>query len=154
MPWIAMLLTAAFYAVWGWQLLRLLQDIPLLAQMRRLYVHLLEVEDDQIRATEFSDIVDRVVRLHATHPIIADRLDAHTIANRIVRRENYLVALFNKDIFNVEPCSFFYNLRESALSDPPCFVPKKPGFCPRSAGRWRWPADSNTPCRLRVADRV
>lgn len=31
----------------------------------------------------------------------ADRLDAHDIANRIMREENYLVALFNKDILDL-----------------------------------------------------
>jgi autophagy-related protein 9 len=30
-----------------------------------------------------------------------DRLDAHDIANRIMREENYLVALFNKEILDL-----------------------------------------------------
>ena len=29
------------------------------------------------------------------------RLDAHNIANRIMRQENYLIALFNKDLLNL-----------------------------------------------------
>lgn len=31
----------------------------------------------------------------------SSRLDAHEIANRIMRRENYLIALFNKDVLDL-----------------------------------------------------
>lgn len=33
--------------------------------------------------------------------LIIKRLDAHAIANRILRKENYLIALFNKDILDL-----------------------------------------------------
>lgn len=36
------------------------------------------------------------------------RMDAHDIANRVMRRENYLIALFNKDILDLTiPIPFF-----------------------------------------------
>lgn len=35
------------------------------------------------------------------HPICVDRLTVHDITNRIMRKENYLIALFNKDILNI-----------------------------------------------------
>ena len=37
---------------------------------------------------------------HTSHSITA-KLDAHDIANRIMRQENYLIALFNKDLLDL-----------------------------------------------------
>ena len=55
-------------------------------------------------------IVTRLSALRATHPsslssarpgVPTSRLDAHDVASRIMREDNYLVALFNKDVLNL-----------------------------------------------------
>lgn len=100
--WWMMLLGLGFIIVWSWQVVRTVQEIPSLLRMQRFYNQLLKVSDKQLLSTEFSDIVIKIVELQESHPISVDRLDAHDIALRIMRRENYLIALFNKDVFNVE----------------------------------------------------
>lgn len=37
----------------------------------------------------------------ATHQSVTAKLDAHDIANRIMRQENYLIALFNKELLDL-----------------------------------------------------
>ena len=61
-----------------------------------------------IQTIPWHAIVSRLSALRATHPsalasragahagIPIERLDAHDVANRIMREENYLIALFNK----------------------------------------------------------
>lgn len=57
-------------------------------------------------------IVDKLSALRASHPTHpsanisaaggqSNRLDAHDVANRIMRKENYLIALFNKSVLNL-----------------------------------------------------
>jgi autophagy-related protein 9 len=40
--------------------------------------------------------------LAATYPSLGlEKLDAHSIAHRILRKENYMIALFNKEIMDL-----------------------------------------------------
>lgn len=70
--------------------------------MRRFYQHVLRIEDSELHTYDFTEIVDKILELQKTHPITTDRLNAHDVSNRIMRRENYLIALFNKDILNLD----------------------------------------------------
>jgi autophagy-related protein 9 len=66
-----------------------------------------------IQTIPWHAIVSRLSALRATHPsalasragahagIPIERLDAHDVANRIMREENYLIALFNKDLLDI-----------------------------------------------------
>lgn len=70
-----------------------------------------------IATVAWPTIVDRIAELRAAHPSHpsaditeagngkerrkTDRLDAHDMANRIMRKENYLIALFNKSVLNL-----------------------------------------------------
>lgn len=65
----------------------------------------------------WQDVVARIMALRDANPITVEkispsnrkylgsnskeRLDAHDIANRLMRKENYLIALFNKDILDL-----------------------------------------------------
>lgn len=102
MPLIVMLCTIAFYGILAWQALRVIREVPSLSRMWRFYHHLLKVPDEVLCTTEFSDVIDRIVELQRGCPISEDRLNAHEISNRILRRENYLIALFNRDLFKTE----------------------------------------------------
>ena len=101
MSWLVTLGTIASIGLWLWQVTRIVQEIPSLLRMRRFYEYLLEVPDDLLPSIEFHEIIAKVVSLQQTHPISVDRLDTYDISNRIMRRENYLIALFNKDVFRM-----------------------------------------------------
>lgn len=106
----------------GYICLRLLQLFfdarSKLAELRNFYKHLLGIANDtELMAIPWSTIVERLMLLkdynsltstshnHPPHYVndlnSKVRLNAHDIANRIMRKENYLIALVNKDILDL-----------------------------------------------------
>ena len=100
-----------------WRVWQLFTNIPHLLRMRDFYLHLLEIPDTDMQTISWQDIVARVMALRDANPITVEkispanrkfigsqskqRLDAHDIANRLMRKENYLIALFNKEILDL-----------------------------------------------------
>lgn len=97
---------------------QLLTDIPRLSKMRDFYTYLLEIQDSDMQTVSWQDVVARVMALRDANPMTGERispynrkwvlgtqskerLDAHDIANRLMRKENYLIALFNKEILDL-----------------------------------------------------
>ncbi|WVF69103.1 hypothetical protein IAT40_003877 [Kwoniella sp. CBS 6097] len=98
-------------------------SIPRLLGMYRFYTHLLGVPDADIQTLPWPEIVRLVGEIRKHNPVtslsngqagaLADmvgedankesvkKLDAHDVANRILRQENYLIALFNKDLLDL-----------------------------------------------------
>ncbi|GAA5871380.1 hypothetical protein JCM3774_005584 [Rhodotorula dairenensis] len=101
---------AGFYAL---RVVRFGMGIRKLWEMHEFYAELLEVPESDIQTIPWHAIVARLSALRATHPsalasraganagIPVERLDAHDVANRIMREENYLIALFNKDLLDI-----------------------------------------------------
>lgn len=70
-----------------------------------------------MQTVSWQDIVARIMTLRDENPKTAtniphnlrqfigsqskERLDAHDIANRLMRKENFLIAMFNKDVLNL-----------------------------------------------------
>ncbi|TPX57735.1 hypothetical protein PhCBS80983_g03625 [Powellomyces hirtus] len=86
-----------FFLWWSSQLLRLLVDIPLLMEISRFYKHVLEFGETEMQTITWADVITKLTPL----PIRHGSLNAHTIANRILRKDNYMIALFNKDVLNL-----------------------------------------------------
>lgn len=100
-----------------WRVYQLLADIPRLMRVHDFFLHLLEVPDSDMQTISWQDIVARIMALRDANPITVEkispanrkylgsqskqRLDAHDIANRLMRKENYLIALFNKEILDL-----------------------------------------------------
>lgn len=92
-------------------------DIPRLQRLHNFYLHLLRIPDTDIQTVDWRDIIARIMDLRDDNPVLTDkispamrhfmgaqskqRLDAHNIANRLMRKENYLIAMFNKDTLNL-----------------------------------------------------
>ncbi|KIM30981.1 hypothetical protein M408DRAFT_327891 [Serendipita vermifera MAFF 305830] len=114
-PALFLFLFSLFYA---YQLLTFFLSLSRLYQMRAFYTHLLKIPDVDISTLPWSTVVTRIGAIRDENPITAignnatasnenqgtgtAKLDAHDIANRIMRQENYLIALFNKDLLNLE----------------------------------------------------
>lgn len=66
-------------------------------------------EQNDIQTIPWHALVSSLSTLRASHPSALSssshpsppRLDAHDVANRIMREENYLIALFNKDVLDL-----------------------------------------------------
>ena len=94
-----------------------LVDIPRLTRLHNFFLYLLEVPDNDIQTVSWQEIVARLMALRDQNPMTVEkitaanrkyigtqskqRLDAHDIANRLMRRENYFIALFNKEVLDL-----------------------------------------------------
>jgi autophagy-related protein 9 len=116
----------AFYFIW--KSIQNLLDLSRLLQVRAFYVHLLGIPEHDMQTIAWQDVVARIMMLRDANPRTAanltpaqrrwvgsqskERLDASDIANRLMRRENYLIALINKDILKLDVPVPFLQQRE------------------------------------------
>lgn len=92
-------------------------DIRRLWSIHEFYHHLLGIPDIDLQTVSWERVVESLMTLRNANAQTADnlprfvkdvsghqskqRMDAHDIANRLMRRENYFVALFNKEVFDL-----------------------------------------------------
>lgn len=122
--WNVALWMFAFYFVW--KTIQYLLDVRRLIHTRDFYLYLLDIPDYDMQTITWQEIVARIMALRDKNPKTAqdltpeqrrwigsqskERLDASDIANRLMRRENYLIAMFNKEILNLSiPLPFLRN---------------------------------------------
>ncbi|KZT70066.1 APG9-domain-containing protein [Daedalea quercina L-15889] len=101
-----------FTAFFVWQIANYALGILRLVDMYRFYTHLLHIPDADIQTISWPEVVRRIGAIREDNPLTAlsstgagqsvtAKLDAHDIANRIMRQENYLIALFNKELLDL-----------------------------------------------------
>ncbi|EPS96850.1 hypothetical protein FOMPIDRAFT_136636 [Fomitopsis schrenkii] len=101
-----------FTAFFAWQIITYALGIMRLVDMYRFYTHLLHIPDEDIQTISWPEVVRRIGAIREDNPLTAlsstgagqsvtAKLDAHDIANRIMRQENYLIALFNKELLDL-----------------------------------------------------
>ncbi|KAI0780544.1 APG9-domain-containing protein [Trametes elegans] len=102
-----------FTAFFAWQLVSFALSMMRLVDMYRFYTHLLHIPDEDIQTISWPEVVRRIGAIRESNPLTAlssitaahqsvtAKLDAHDIANRIMRQENYLIALFNKELLDL-----------------------------------------------------
>ncbi|KAF9013922.1 autophagy protein Apg9-domain-containing protein [Cyathus striatus] len=114
---LSFLLFILFIVIYVWQILAFVLDIPRLVELYKFYTHLLKIPDADIQTISWPEVVRRIELIREENPITAvssknarninstavAKLDAHDIANRIMRQENYLIALFNKNLLDLQP---------------------------------------------------
>ncbi|EPS45213.1 hypothetical protein H072_799 [Dactylellina haptotyla CBS 200.50] len=97
------------------KLVSYIYDIWKLHEIHQFYLHLLEIPDLDMQTIQWQDVVQKLMALRDSNPVTSlattrkyirnhsskQRMDAHDIANRLMRKENYLIALFNKDILDL-----------------------------------------------------
>ena len=50
---------------------------------------------------DFDLIIQRLEQLNDSYPVVPGKLDAYNFCNRLMRRENYLIAIFNRNILDL-----------------------------------------------------
>ncbi|KAH3683681.1 hypothetical protein WICPIJ_005365 [Wickerhamomyces pijperi] len=91
------------------KLVQLYVDAKDLVEIHNFYKYLLEITDKDLETISWQVVVHRIMLLKDQNAITSNaadmksksRIDAHDIANRIMRKENYFIALFNKDILDL-----------------------------------------------------
>jgi autophagy-related protein 9 len=104
--------------VLGWLvvLFKQVRDIPRLIDMHNFFHFLLDIPDREIQSVSWPYVVGRLMALRDSNPVtVADmspenrrwvsgqskqRMDAHDIANRLMRKDNYWIAMINRDILD------------------------------------------------------
>ncbi|KAG6814581.1 hypothetical protein H0H92_000110 [Tricholoma furcatifolium] len=104
-----------FTAFYIWQIVSFVLGTMRLVDMYNFYTHLLKIPDADIQTISWPEVVRRIGAIREENPITAisskssrktndpttAKLDAHDIANRILRQENYLIAMFNKELLDL-----------------------------------------------------
>nr|XP_018261956.1 autophagy-like protein 9 [Kwoniella dejecticola CBS 10117]OBR84114.1 autophagy-like protein 9 [Kwoniella dejecticola CBS 10117] len=114
-----MIIVTAFFV---FQLSSFVLSLPKLLDMYRFYTFLLGIPDADIQTLPWPEIVRLIGEIRKHNPVTSlsngqttalaemvdeadqatyKKLDAHDVANRILRQENYLIALFNKDLLDL-----------------------------------------------------
>ena len=72
--------------------------------MRALYRDKLHLEDSDLQVVSWDEVVVRLIELQKTARfcIVKDELTAHDIANRILRKENFMVAFVNRGLLPLQ----------------------------------------------------
>jgi autophagy-related protein 9 len=112
-----------FTLFWFMKLIQYVYDIQRLLDLKNFYFYLLNISDAEMQTISWQLVVKRLMLLKDKNPTTAatayhseqllgsqskQRMDPHDIANRIMRKENYLIAMINKDILNLKlPIPFF-----------------------------------------------
>ncbi|KAI9368740.1 autophagy protein Apg9-domain-containing protein [Aspergillus egyptiacus] len=111
---------------WIGRVFQTLLDIRRLKNMHDFYHYLLGISDAEIQTISWQEVVSRLMTLRDANPATSgavsaehrkligsqskQRMDAHDIANRLMRKENYMIALVNKDILDLTlPIPFLRN---------------------------------------------
>ena len=115
-----------FTLFWIGKLFQFLLDIRRLTHMHDFFFYLLGISGLEIQTISWQEVVSRLMALRDANPATAgaisakhrkfmgsqskQRMDAHDIANRLMRKENYLIAMINKDVLDLTlPIPFLRN---------------------------------------------
>ncbi|EPX72476.1 autophagy associated protein Atg9 [Schizosaccharomyces octosporus yFS286] len=90
-----------------------LTDIPRLWHIREFFIHALKISSTDMATVSWQRILYRLYKLKNVNALTAEdgrvvslhnmkRLDAQAITNRIMRKENYFIALINNDVIDLE----------------------------------------------------
>jgi autophagy-related protein 9 len=114
--WLKKAMLFFFIIYWLSKALQGVQDSRRLFKMRNFYEHVLGIGDDDLQTSSWKRVVDGLVKVQNSNIATANpathlkkyldykepqqRLNAETIANRLMRQTNYYVVFYNKDILD------------------------------------------------------
>ena len=115
-PWIKNAILFAFIMYWLFQLLSHIRSTPRLFQMQAFFLHVLGINDEDLQTVSWVRVVDGLIKVQNANIATANpppdvrkylhynkpqqRINAESIANRLMRQANYYVALYNKDVLD------------------------------------------------------
>jgi len=101
-----------------WSVAHFFLDLRPLLEMHALFQDKLHICDTDLQAIQWDTVVQRIVDLQQTSRlcIVKDQLTAHDIANRILRKENFMVAFVNRGLLPLQPLEPLPGLRLNLLT--------------------------------------
>lgn len=107
MRWISTLITIGVTCWLSYMSIKLcLFTIPKLLEMKFFMQSVFQLSDLDLQTILWKDLVAKIISTHQNQMSAASNtttkpLDPHSIANRIMRKENYLIAMINKEILDL-----------------------------------------------------
>ena len=90
-----------FGGFWLIQCFRFWTRLPDYDRVARFYRFALGIEDEELGfAVDFGEVCHRLHRFHEANKVACERLNEQDICNRIMRRDNYLIALYNRKLLD------------------------------------------------------
>lgn len=103
-----------FIVFWFIKLFQYTSDIRRLIELQNFYYYLLDISDNDMQTISWQHVVQRLNLLRDQNLVTAtrvdrskaggsqskQRMDPHDIANRIMRKENFFIAMINKNILD------------------------------------------------------
>lgn len=103
------LLLWVFYLFVALKVTQLYFDVQNLKEIQNFFKYLLNISDKELQTIPWQNVIQQIMYLKDQNALTANvvevkaknRMDAHDIANRIMRKENYLIAMFNNDVLDL-----------------------------------------------------
>ena len=104
MSWVSTFLCIIIGSWWSYIFVRTtLYDIPRLAEIKNFVNDILNISDQELQTLLWRDFTEKIVQTYTDSRLNVNgrKLDAYIIANRIMRKDNYIIAIFNMDILDL-----------------------------------------------------
>lgn len=103
------LLLWMFYVFVALKVTQLYFDVQNLKDIHNFFKYLLDISDRELQTIPWQNVIQQVMYLKDQNALTANvvevkaknRMDAHDIANRIMRKENYLIAMYNNEVLDL-----------------------------------------------------
>jgi autophagy-related protein 9 len=89
---------------WMWKTYHSFNIVKRAIQMEKFYREKLGIKVSELQTFEWDEIVQRLIRLHdhgIHRVVIKDKLNEHDVVLRIMRKDNYMIGLINKNILDL-----------------------------------------------------
>ena len=97
-----------FSVYWIWSLISFFRSLKPNWEMHVFVRDRLKIKTKELQTMKWSEVMERLIQLHQAGQIRINRnvLTAHDIASHIMRKENYMIGFFNRNVLNlaVPPC--------------------------------------------------
>lgn len=105
-----------FYVFVALKVIQIYFDYKNLIDIKNFYNFLLDISDDELQTIPWQNVIKQLISLKDQNALTANvvevkaknRISAHDVANRIMRKENYLIAMLNNSILDLSlPLPYF-----------------------------------------------
>ena len=89
---------------WVWKCAESVKEITCAMEMDLFFREKLNINNELLQNIEWDEVLDGLITLHearAFRIVVKETLTEHDIVSRIMRKENYMVAMINKELLNL-----------------------------------------------------
>ena len=102
MHWYMAITTTLFVLFMAWRTMRVAFDIHKMYRMKRFFESELQISDFELSTIRWQTVIDKMKQYQDESGFYLgkDEINAHNLANRILKKENYMIAMINNDLFD------------------------------------------------------